>query len=131
MSLKPGILRELEIPGPVFAFEVDIETLLPDSGFRFGQVVRFPAVYRDISLIAPMCRTVASVEEEIRLLGGGLLRGLVLFDVYQVKGIPEGTRSLAFSLAYGDPSRTLRDEEVDEIHDALRKNMEEKGFVLR
>jgi phenylalanyl-tRNA synthetase beta chain len=131
MSLKPGILRELEIPGPVFAFEVDIETLLPDRGFRFGQVVRFPAVYRDISLIAPMCRTVASVEEEIRLLGGGLLRGLVLFDVYQGKGIPEGTRSLAFSLAYGDPSRTLRDEEVDEIHDALRKNMEEKGFVLR
>lgn len=131
MSLKPGILRELEIPGPVFAFEVDIEAMLPDRGFRFGQVVRFPAVYRDISLIAPQDRTVAAVEEEIRLLGGSLLRGVILFDVYQGKGIPEGTRSLAFSLAYGDPSRTLRDEEVDEVHGALRENLAKKGFVLR
>jgi phenylalanyl-tRNA synthetase beta chain len=131
MSLKPGILRELEIPGPVFAFEVDIESMLPDRGFRFGQVVRFPAVYRDISLIASLDTTVASVEQEIRALGGPLLRGAVLFDVYQGKGIPEGTRSLAFSLAYGDPSRTLRDQEVDEVHDALRRNLVEKGFILR
>lgn len=130
-SLKPGILRELEIPGPVFAFEVDIESLLPERGFRFGQVVRFPSVFRDISLIAPVERTVASLEEEIRALGGPLLRGSVLFDVYAGKGIPEGARSLAFSLAYGDPSRTLRDEEVDEVHDALRKKLAEKGFVLR
>ncbi len=131
MSLKPGILRELEIPGPVFAFEVDIESMLPDRGFRFGQVVRFPAVYRDISLIASLDTTVASLEKEIRILGGPLLRGAVLFDVYQGKGIPEGTRSLAFSLAYGDSSRTLRDQEVDEVHDALRRNLAEKGFVLR
>lgn len=131
MSLKPGILRELEIPGPVFAFEVNIESMLPDRGFRFGQVVRFPAVYRDISLIAPLDKTVASVEEEIRVQGGTLLRGVFLFDVYQGKGIPEGNRSLALSLAYGDPSRTLRDSEVDEVHDALRKHLVEKGFVLR
>ncbi len=130
-SIKPGILRELEIPAPVFAFELDIETLLPEKGFRFGQVVRYPAVYRDISLIAPVGRPVASIEEDIRALGGDLLRGLVLFDLYQGTGIPDGTRSLAFSLAYGDPSRTLRDEEVDAIHDTLRRELAEKGYVLR
>jgi len=130
-SIKPGILRELEIPAPVFAFELDIETLLPEKGFRFGQVVRYPAVYRDISLIAPVGRPVASIEEDIRALGGDLLRGLVLFDLYQGTGIPDGTRSLAYSLAYGDPSRTLRDEEVDAIHDTLRRELAEKGYVLR
>lgn len=130
-SIKPGILRELEIPAPVFAFELDIEPLLPEKGFRFGQVVRYPAVYRDISLIAPVGRPVASIEEDIRALGGDLLRGLVLFDLYQGTGIPDGTRSLAYSLAYGDPSRTLRDEEVDAIHDTLRRELAEKGYVLR
>lgn len=130
-SIKPGILRELEIPAPVFAFELDIETLLPEKGFRFGQVVRYPAVYRDISLIAPVGKPVASIEEDIRALGGDLLRGLVLFDLYQGTGIPDGTRSLAYSLAYGDPSRTLRDEEVDAIHDTLRRELAEKGYVLR
>jgi phenylalanyl-tRNA synthetase beta chain len=130
-SIKPGILRELEIPAPVFAFELDIEPLLPEKGFRFGQVVRYPAVYRDISLIAPVGKPVASIEEDIRALGGDLLRGLVLFDLYQGTGIPDGTRSLAYSLAYGDPSRTLRDEEVDAIHDTLRRELAEKGYVLR
>jgi phenylalanyl-tRNA synthetase beta chain len=130
-SIKPGILRELEIPGPVLAFELDIESLLPERGFRFGQVVRYPAVYRDISLIAPMDRPVAKVEEDLRELGGKLLRGLVLFDVYHGAGIPEGTRSLAFSLAYGDPGRTLRDEEVDSVHDRLRRDLSQKGYVLR
>jgi len=130
-SIKPGILRELEIPGPVFAFELEIESLLPEKGFRFGQVVRYPAVYRDISLIAPVNRPAASVEEDLRRLGGTLLRELVLFDVYQGPGIPEGTRSLAFSLAYGDPARTLRDEEVDAVHEQLRLNLSAKGYVLR
>ncbi|NLI96881.1 MAG: phenylalanine--tRNA ligase subunit beta [Synergistaceae bacterium] len=130
-SIKPGILRELEIPAPVFAFELDIEPLLPEKGFRFGQVVRYPAVYRDISLIAPVGKPVASIEEDIRALGGDLLRGLVLFDLYQGTGIPDGTRSRAYSLAYGDPSRTLRDEEVDAIHDTLRRELAEKGYVLR
>ena len=131
LSLKPGILRELEIPGPVFAFEVDIEALLPDRGFKFGQVVRFPPVYRDISLIASLEKEALEVETQIRSLAGPLLRGILLFDVYQGKGIPEGARSLAFSLAYGDPAKTLRDEDVDEIHDALRKNLTRNGFVLR
>ncbi len=131
MSLKPGILRELEIAGPLFAFEVDLDRMIPDRGFRFGQVARFPSIFRDVSLIAPLERTVGSVEEDIRTLGGPLLRGVVLFDVYQGKGIPEGTRSLAFSLAYGDPGRTLRDEEVEEIHEGLRCQLAKKGLILR
>jgi phenylalanyl-tRNA synthetase beta chain len=64
-------------------------------------------------------------------LAGPFLENVRLFDVYTGKGIPEGKRSLAFSLAYRDPEKTLRDEDVDRTHGRLRELLMEKGIKLR
>ena len=54
-----------------------------------------------------------------------------LFDVYAGKGIPEGQRSLAFSVAWRHPDRTLGEGEVDALHNALRDALMARGYVLR
>jgi len=45
--------------------------------------------------------------------GGELLDRLELFDLYQGEGLPPGSRSLAWRLTFRDPSRTLRDKEIE------------------
>ncbi len=131
LSLKPEIEAEQDIPGPVYLFEIDMDILIEGGLANFGEARRYPPVYRDISLLVKDGEYSADVLELLRNLADPLLEKAWLFDVYSGKGIPDGYRSLAFSLAYRDPDRTLRDEEVDLIHERLRTLLKEKGIVLR
>ena len=71
------------------------------------------------------------MESVIRERGEDLTR-VYLFDLYQGKGVPEGSRSLAWSLSFRRADRTLTDEEVDASMAAIVKALEEKfGARLR
>jgi phenylalanyl-tRNA synthetase beta chain len=104
---------------PVFALEV----VLPESVQRHAAVYQplpeFPAVERDLALLVSVGVASDSVEEVIRSAAGPLLQGLTPFDLYQGKGIPEGTRSIAFRLRFRLPERTLTDAEVDRAVQAV------------
>jgi len=58
-------------------------------------------------------------EQTIRSAGGKLLESARLFDVYRGEGVPSGLKSLAYSLVYRDPERTLTSEEVEQTHEKL------------
>ena len=63
---------------------------------------------------------------------GKLLRGIRLFDVYRGKGVAEGKKSLAFSLALRADDRTLTDADSEAVVAKVLKALEEKlGAVLR
>ena len=47
------------------------------------------------------------------------LEAVDLFDLYEGEGLPEGTKSLAFSLSYGSTTRTLTDDEVNKAFGTL------------
>ena len=59
-------------------------------------------------------------------IGGEKLEAVSLFDVYQGDNIPNGYRSLAFSLTFRIPDRTLQDEEVNTIMEAIIKAAAER-----
>ncbi|KUL01769.1 MAG: Phenylalanine--tRNA ligase beta subunit [Synergistales bacterium 54_9] len=129
--IKPSLQEKLSIPEPVYLFEMDMEHLINGEPARFGEPFRYPAVYRDISLLAEKETPSEVVACDIRKEAAETLSELRLFDVYEGEGIPAGKRSLAFSLAYRSAERTLRDDEVDEAHERLRENLSRKGYVLR
>jgi phenylalanyl-tRNA synthetase beta chain len=131
LELKPEIESEFELPSAMYLFELDMEPLIRGGNAVFGEVRKYPPVYRDISLIAEEGVCASDILELIRGLAGPFLENVRLFDVYTGKGIPEGKRSLAFSLAYRDPEKTLRDEDVDRTHGRLRELLMEKGIKLR
>lgn len=131
LALKPEIESALDIPAPMYLFEIDMDVLIAGGAAAFGEAHRYPPVYRDISILVHEGVYASDLLEVIRGLAGPLLESVWLFDVYSGKGIPAGHRSLAFSLAYRDQEKTLRDEEVDEIHERLRVMLEEKGITLR
>jgi phenylalanyl-tRNA synthetase beta chain len=97
------------------AFEADFDALLavalPDRPVHAVSV--HPVVVRDLAIVLPDAVRWAALEEVAREAAGPLLRSAVLFDEYRGRGLPAGTRSLAFRLMFGSDDRTLRGEEAD------------------
>ena len=97
------------------AFELDYELLERRADLDRGAVAvsAHPLATRDLAVILPLSAPWAAVEACTRGAGGDHLRAVELFDDYRGKGVPAGSRSLAFRLVFGTGDRTLRGEEVD------------------
>jgi phenylalanyl-tRNA synthetase beta chain len=136
--LSPSIERELGFVGPVYVFELNLAVLKSAEKPVYKPASPFPASFRDISLLVPNDRAQDEVLAEMRASvdsdkksSAGILESVKLFDIYSGKGIPKGYRSMAFSLCYRASDRTLNDEEVDKIHNAVRDALSKKGYNIR
>ena len=129
----PLVARDYDLPGRVALAEINLSHLLPLSlrERAFSPLPRFPAVERDVAVLAPVDVPAAEILATIRDAGGDLLKDVSLFDLYAGGQVPEGKRSLAFSLVYRAEDRTLTDEEVDRRHSEVRRALESKGLALR
>ena len=75
-------------------------------------IPELPAIRRDLALIAPLSVAHRDIVKILTTEGKTLLEDCYLFDVYQGKGIPENSRSLAFAMTFRDQKKTLTDEEI-------------------
>ena len=87
---------------------------------------RYPSITRDIALVVDKDISAGDVKAVIASAGGELLKQITLFDVYEGEHLEEGKKSLAFSLVYLDPNRTLTDEEVTTVHESVLQELETK-----
>ena len=77
-------------------------------------------------------QTAGLLQNIITKAGGNLLKEVHLFDLYEGEHMEEGKKSLAFSLKYYDPERTLTDEDITKAHDKVLEAVKEQaGAVLR
>jgi len=113
----PGLER-WGLEGPVFAFGLDCDAVAGRRGVvgDFEELPRYPSVRRDAALVVD--RAVAAGEIRDAIVGAGepLLADVGVFDVYEGPQVPEGKRSVGFSLTYASLERTLTDDEVDAAH---------------
>jgi len=139
-EISPPALDAYEVIGPVTMFELNVKTLAKASAaeIRYHEIPRYPAAGLDVALLVDADVTAERVLEAIRSAGGGLLESVRLFDVYQdladasERRLPEGKKSLAFSLTYRAADRTLTDEEVRPAHERLvRKVCKAVGAEVR
>jgi len=93
----------------------------------YSPVPRFPSISRDIALIVERSKAAGELESIIRNAGGKLLKDVRIFDLYEGEKMEPGQKSVAFSLTYEDPERTLTDEEVVKAHSKVLKALEEQG----
>ena len=117
-EIHPEVIKGYDLAGRPVALEIDLDLL---GKYRrptpiYASFPRYPAVLRDVAVIVPEKMPAAEVEAVIRRAGGALAEAVRLFDVYQGEPVPPGKRSLAFSIQYRSPDRTLTDEEVEAIH---------------
>ena len=132
-EIRRGVLDKYEINQEVYAYELGFDALLKYADFgKFQPLPVFPSVYRDIALVMDFDILSSKIEDTIRSAGGEIIRSINLFDVYSGKQIPEGKKSLAYSIEYNSASRTLTDSEVDEVHSQIIHRLsEEFGIELR
>jgi phenylalanyl-tRNA synthetase beta chain len=118
-ELHPIVAERFDLNGaPVVVAELDFEYLVQARQplLRVQTPSRFPAADRDISFFIDESTPHADLVEVIREAGGDLLERVELFDVFRGGAVPQGRQSLAFSLRYRAPDRTLEDEEVNAAH---------------
>ncbi|WP_434402444.1 phenylalanine--tRNA ligase subunit beta [Planococcus sp. 11815] len=97
----------------------------------YTQVSRYPTISRDVALVLSNIVEAQTIEGVIRKAGGKLLKDVRVFDLYEGDRMDEGKKSLAFSLRYFDPEKTLTDEEVNAAHEKIIKALTESGAELR
>ena len=125
-QLHPQLRRERDLPDEVYIFELAFDVLLTALNREelttpiFQVYSTYPGAERDLAFFAPVTLSVAEIEEAMTKAGGKLLEQVELFDEYKGKNVPEGERSLAFSLVYRASDRTLKDEEVEPVHQKVR-----------
>ncbi len=100
-------------------FEVRQDALVHGSLPEFAPLSRYPEVRRDLAFLLAEQQPVQALLDCVRKQAGQWLEELSLFDVYQGKGVKEGYKSVALGLTWQHPSRTLNDEEINQLVDAI------------
>ena len=112
------------------SFTKMFEMQLPEA--TYVPLPKYPGVSRDLSLLCDEAVTVAQIEDVITANGGKLLRGVKLFDIYRGIGVPEGKKSMAFSLELRADDRTLTDSDSEGVITKVLAALKEKlDAVLR
>jgi phenylalanyl-tRNA synthetase beta chain len=118
----------------VAAAELDLEALLArvPAAWCIEPILLYPPALQDLAVVVDEHVTSATVQDLIARTGGFLLKEVKLFDVYRGDPVPAGKRSLAFSLAFQAPDKTLRDAIVaKQVQRIVRRLKKELGAELR
>ena len=133
-QIHPLVAGNYGMDCEVYCAEIRFDKLLalqlPEA--TYVPLPRYPAVTRDLAILCREEVTVGEAEAVITQAAGKLLRNIRLFDVYRGTGVPEGKKSLAFSLELRADDRTLTDTDSETVTknvlDALENQL---GAVLR
>ncbi len=120
MRLQAPLFIALFELGPLFA-------ATPAAPAAARALPQFPATARDISLVAPKALRNREILAAIRAVAPPLLESVALFDLYEdEKAVGAGKLSLAYSMVYRSPDRTLTDAEVNTAHEDIRRALAAK-----
>ncbi len=133
-GVSKGMLELFEIKNQVFWAELNVEKImsLVQRMRTFVPLPKFPPVDRDVALVVDETLLSQEIIDEIKGAGRNFVEEVVLFDVYTGKQVEPGKKSLAYSIRYRSPEKTLTDEEVEEIHRKVILKLEQSfGATLR
>jgi phenylalanyl-tRNA synthetase beta chain len=127
-------LRDPELPGDWGVFELDVDALaerVPDL-IVYEDVITFPPVRQDLAFTVTEDVTAAQLVSAANEAAGPALREMRAFDVYRGEQVGPGRKSIAFSVAFQSPERTLTDEDAAELRNRIVKALAERfGAQLR
>ncbi|MCS7300924.1 MAG: phenylalanine--tRNA ligase subunit beta [Fimbriimonadales bacterium] len=132
-ELHPELQKHYEFRQRVYLAELGMSALMRAAAHtvRYHPLPAFPPVLRDIAFVVAQSIPYAALETTIREAGGEWLESLRLFDRYTGAPVPEGQHSLAFSLVFRNPQRTLTDEEVNARVEAIFAALEAQHGAQR
>ena len=130
--LNLAMVKSLGIAGTVYAgiFAILPEKITAETARRrYADFSLLPAALRDLALVVDAGVHADEVRKSLAKITRGALgsaftlESVEAFDVYQGKGLPEGKKSLAFSLVFRSADRTLTDEEVNAVFQKVQEEV--------
>jgi phenylalanyl-tRNA synthetase beta chain len=132
-ELHPRVVAALGLPARTCVMELDLDALPVPAPAEAPRISAYPPVLLDVALVVPSEVPAAAVEQTLRTSAGPLLESVRLFDVFiDAQRLGADVRSLAYSLRFRAPDRTLTLDEATSARDrAVAAATEEHGARLR
>ena len=132
-ELHPQVVKNFDLSGKVYMFEIDLEAVLSIivPPFRYQSFSKFPGTSRDLAIVAPVSVTSGDIVALIKEHGGEYLESVSIFDVYEGEHIEAGYRSLAYNLQFRSMEGTLNDEDIDGAIQTIIDALVTKNCKLR
>jgi len=133
-EVSSEVLDKLDIRGRVYVFEIDVDRLmiLTPEAVGYKPLPRFPAVYRHLAVVVKQEVPYAEVKRLVVESGGEIIEDVELLDVYTGTQIKEDERNLTLSIIFRSSERTLTDEEVAGVLEAIKASLvKEFGVTFR
>ena len=126
-ELHPTVASTFKIEGRLVAIEIDVEPVLAAARIPRAQPLpRFPAIERDLAVVVEDHVAASALLATIKEVGGDYLEQAHAFDEYHGPQVPEGHKSIAFTLTFRSPERTLTDAEVDKVMTETKLGMQKR-----
>lgn len=132
-QVHPSVQKKLDLKD-TYVFELSLKSVLDAAieALHYEAIPRFPSITRDIALVVDKEKSAGDLKSIIVEAGGRVLKEVNVFDLYEGDRMEEGKKSIAFSLKYVDPERTLTDEDITKTHEKVLHALQEKAeAVLR
>jgi len=133
-EVHPDVLTRMDLKNRVMVFEMDLDVLAGNfsGALSYRDISKFPASSRDVAFLISRDRTVEEIIKFSLDMHEELLENVLVFDVYEGKGVPEGMTSLGLRFSYRAHDRTLTDQDIGQAHNAIvRRIMEKSGAKIR
>ncbi len=132
-EVHPSVAADYDIDCRVYVAEIKLDVLFAINKRKtvYKPLPKFPAVERDFALLCDIDLPIGTLEKAIASGASRLLEKIELFDVYTGSQIPEGKKSVAFSVSLRSAESTLSDEEIDAVTAKIMAKLEKTGAELR
>ena len=132
-EVHPDVLSKYDIDVKAYVAEIYIDKLfaLTPEKTIYKPLPKFPAVSRDFALLCDKEIPVGDLQDIIKNAAGKLCENVELFDVYEGNQIPEGKKSVAFSVTLRSNDATLTEEQIEAASKKIIKKLEAAGATLR
>ena len=131
-KLHPKLAKNYDLKRAVFLFELDAAKSLASAAPLAASISKFPAIRRDIAVIVDEEISADELVNAVAATSPQLIQGVRIFDIYTGSGIEAGRKSVAIGLILQETSRTLTDDDADQVMAAAVKKLEDQfAAVLR
>ena len=129
--IHPVVQKKLGLKRPVFLFDLKLAALKTRKIPAYAEISKYPSIKRDFAILVDASVSADSIISVVKDCGS-LVRNVNIFDVFAGNGVPEGKKSIAFSVILQSTEKTLEDNDISSFSDSVIGNLADKlGAVLR
>ncbi|WP_326908181.1 phenylalanine--tRNA ligase subunit beta [Sedimentibacter sp. MB31-C6] len=127
-EINPKVTNNYGLDNKVYIAEIDIDKILVNKNteWKYETLPKYPSMVRDIAVKVKDDVLAGDMEETIKSVNPYLIENVKLFDVYKGEHIEIGFKSTAFSVTYRNKERTLKEKEVEKVHQKILEELEKK-----